>query len=86
MLTVLESLLETNQAQSEMIADILGAATQETGPSPVADALAAVVAQVQLLNENQAAMIAQMVALPDAIGQQFAASLSGWSDPTTPQE
>ncbi len=86
MLTVLESLLETNQAQSEMIADILGAATQETGPSPVADALAAVVAQVQLLNENQAAMIAQMVALPDAIGQQFAASLSGWSGPTAPHE
>jgi hypothetical protein len=86
MLAVLESLLETNQAHSEMIADILGAATQEPGPSPVADALAAVVAQVQLLNENQAAMIAQMAGLPDAIGQQFAASLSGWSGPTAPHE
>ena len=40
-LAVLNELLETNRAQSEMLADILGAASQEAGPSPVAEALEA---------------------------------------------
>jgi len=52
-LAVLNALLETNQAQSEMLADVLGAATQDAGPSPLAQALEALAAQVQQMDENQ---------------------------------
>jgi CII-binding regulator of phage lambda lysogenization HflD len=81
-LTVLNALLETNQAQSEMLADILGAASQDTGPSPVAEALEALAAQVQQMNENQTSLIAQVAELPEAIGRQFEASLKDWSTAT----
>ena len=74
-LTILNSLLETNQAQTEMLAEILGAAQQEPGPSPVAEALEALVAAVQQLAENQAMLIAQVTELPEAIGRQFEISL-----------
>ena len=50
MLTVLNDLLEANLAQSEMLADILGAATQDTGPSPVAEALQALAGEVQRMD------------------------------------
>ena len=79
---VLNALLETNQAQSEMLADILGAATQDAGPSPVAQALAALAAQVQQMDENQTSLIAQVAGLPEAIGRQFEASLKDWSTAT----
>lgn len=78
-LAVLNALLETNQAQSEMLADILVAASQETGPSPVAQAVAALAAQLQQMDENQMSLIAHVVDLPEAIGQQFEASLKDWS-------
>jgi hypothetical protein len=81
-LTVLNALLETNQAQSEMLADILGAASQEAGPSPVAQALEALAAQVQQMDENQTSLIAQVAELPEAIGRQFEASLKDWSTAT----
>ena len=78
-LAVLNALLETNLAQSEMLADILGAASQEAGPSPVADALEGLAAQIQQLDENQTSLIAQMAELPEAIGAQFEASLKDWA-------
>jgi uncharacterized protein YhaN len=81
-LAVLNALLETNQVQSEMLADILGAATQDAGPSPVAQALAALAAQVQQMDENQTSLIAQVAGLPEAIGRQFEASLKDWSTAT----
>ena len=78
-LAVLNALLETSQAQSEMLADILGAATQDAGPSPVVQALEALAAQVQQMDENQTSLIAQVAELPEAIGRQFEASLKDWS-------
>ena len=81
-LAVLNALLETNQAQSEMLADILGAASQEAGPSPVAQALEALAAQVQQMDENQTSLIAQVAELPEAIGRQFETSLKDWSTAT----
>ena len=81
-LTVLNALLETNQAQSEMLADILGAATQDAGPSPVAEALEALAAHIKLMDENQTSLIAQVAELPEAIGRQFEASLKDWSTAT----
>ena len=78
-LSVLTALLETNQAQSEMLAEILGAASQEAGPSPVAQALKALVAQVQQLDENQTSLIARVAELPEAVGRQFETSLEDWS-------
>jgi hypothetical protein len=74
-LTVLNQLLETNQAQSEMLAEILGAASQEAGPSPVAQALETLGAIVERLAENQATLIAHVAELPEAIGRQFETSL-----------
>jgi hypothetical protein len=74
-LLVVGQLLETNRAQSEMLADILAAATQETGPSPVAEALEALAAQVQQMDANQASLITLVAALPEAIGQQFETGL-----------
>jgi hypothetical protein len=59
-----------------MLADILGAATQEAGPSPVAEALNALVAQVQQLDENQTALIVHLTELSEAMGRQFEASLT----------
>ena len=76
-LAVLNLLLETNAAQSEMLADILRAATPDTGPSPVAEALQALEMQVQQMDETQALLIAQMVELPAAIDSQFEISLRG---------
>ena len=85
-LAVLNALLETNQAQSEMLADILGAASQEAGPSPVAHALEALAAQVQQMDENQTSLIAQVAELPEAIGRQFEASLKDWSAATATKQ
>ena len=85
-LAVLNALLETNQAQSEMLADILGAATQDAGPSPVAEALGALAAQVQQMDENQTSLIAQVAELPEAIGRQFEASLQDWSAATATKQ
>ena len=65
-----------------MLADILGAATQDAGPSPVAQALAALAAQVQQMDETQTSLIAQVAGLPEAIGRQFEASLKDWSTAT----
>ena len=74
-LTVLDALLETNQAQAEMLADILKAASQEAGPSPVAEALRALVAVIERVDENQTTLIARVAELPEAIGRQLEASL-----------
>jgi hypothetical protein len=74
-LAVLNALLETNKAQSEMLAEILGAASQDTGPSPVADALNALVSMVERMDENQIALITGVTELPEAIGRQFEACL-----------
>ena len=79
MLKVLNDLLEANLAQSEMLADILGAATVDNGPSPVAEALQALAAQVQQMDETQTSLIARMAELPAAIGSQFEISLKDWS-------
>ena len=78
-LAVLNALLETNQAQSEMLAEILGAASQEAGPSPVAEALEALIAAIERLDENQTILIARVIELPEAIGGQIEASLLGLS-------
>jgi hypothetical protein len=74
-LTVLDALLETSQAQSEMLAEILGAASQEAGPSPVAQALEALVAVIERLDQNQTTLIARIAELPEAIGSEIVASL-----------
>jgi hypothetical protein len=74
-LTMLDALLETNQAQSEMLAEILGAASQEAGPSPVAQAREALVAVIERLDQNQTTLIARITELPEAIGGQIVASL-----------
>ena len=79
MLTVLNDLLEANLAQSEMLADILGAATVDNGPSPVAEALQALAAQVQQMDETQTSLIARMAELPAAIGSQFEINLKEWT-------
>jgi vacuolar-type H+-ATPase subunit I/STV1 len=84
-LAVLNKLLETSQAQSEMLAEILGAASEEAGPSPVAQALEALAARVQQMDENQTSLIALVAALPEAIGRQFETSLKDWSATTVPQ-
>jgi hypothetical protein len=81
-LAVLNHLLEANHAQSEMLAEILGVASQDAGPSPVAQALEALAAQVQQMDENQTSLIAQVAGLPEAIGRQFEASLKDWSTAT----
>ena len=81
-LTVLGLLLETNQAQSEMLTEILGAASQEAGPSPVAEALEALAMRVRDMDNSQAVLIERVVELPLAIGQQFEESLRTWSTPT----
>jgi len=78
-LAVLNELLETSRAQSEMLADILGAASQEAGPSPVAEALEALAAQVRQMDENQTSLLALVAELPEAVGRQFEISLKDWS-------
>ena len=78
-LAVLNKLLETSQAQSEMLAEILGAASEEAGPSPVAQALEALAARVERMDANQASLIALVADLPEAIGQQFETGLTAWS-------
>jgi vacuolar-type H+-ATPase subunit I/STV1 len=78
-LAVLNQLLEANQAQSEMLTDILEAASEDAGPSPVAEALDSLAAQVQQLDENQTSLIAQMAELPEAVGRQFETSLKDFS-------
>ena len=78
-LTALNVLLETNRAQSEMLAEILGAATQDAGPSPVAVALEALATQVRQMDENQTSLIALVAELPEAVGRQFETSLKDWS-------
>lgn len=78
-LVVLNALLETNQAQSEMLSEILGAASQEAGPSPVAKALEALVAQIERLDEHQTDLITRVTELPEAVGRQFEVSLKEWS-------
>jgi hypothetical protein len=84
-LAVLQTLLETNQAQSEMLADILAAASEDAGPSPVAEALEALVAQIQRLDENQTNLIALVAELPEAIGRQFEISLKATAAVTPAQ-
>ena len=74
-LTILGLLLETNQAQSEMLTEILGAASQEAGPSPVAEALEVLAMRVRDMDNRQAVLIERVAELPLAIGQQFAESL-----------
>jgi hypothetical protein len=78
-LAVLNDLLETNRAQSEMLADILGAASQEAGPSPVAEALELLAAQVRQMDENQTSLLALVAELPEAVGRQFEIGLKDWS-------
>ena len=78
-LAVLNHLLETNHAQSEMLAEILGVASQDAGPSPVAQALEALAAQVQQMDQNQTSLISRVAELPEAIGRQFEANLKDWS-------
>ena len=84
-LTVLNVLLETSRAQSEMLAEILGAASQDAGPSPVAVALEALAAQVRKMDENQTSLIALVAELPEAVGRQFETSLKDWTTATTTQ-
>ncbi len=78
-LAVLNALLETNRAQSEMLADILDAASEEAGPSPIADALEALAAQVRHMDENQTSLLALVTDLPEAVGRQFEIGLREWS-------
>ncbi len=81
-LAVLNELLAANLAQTEMLAEILGAASQEAAPSPVAAALEVLAARIRQLDENQVALITRVTELPAAVGEQFAASLKEWSTTT----
>ena len=74
-LTALNLLIDSQGTHTEMLAEILGAAAQEAGPSPVAEALEALCGQVGHMDLNQAALIANVMGLPVAIGQQFEAAL-----------
>jgi hypothetical protein len=78
-LAVLSELLATNQAQSEILADILAAASEEAGPSPVAEALEVIAARVRQMEENQTRLITLVADLPEAVGRQFEISLNDWS-------
>ena len=76
-LAVLNLLLEANEAQTEMLGEILAAAAQEAEPSPIADRLEALCAQVQRMDESQVTLIEAVGELPKAIGEALAASLAG---------
>jgi len=84
-LAVLNELLAANQAQSEMLADVLAAASEEAGPSPVAQALEALAARMQQMDANQTSLITLVADLPGAVGQQFETSLKDWSTAATTQ-
>jgi hypothetical protein len=75
-LTVLNALLETSQTHTEMLADILGAAAQDTGPSPVAQALDALTMQVRRVDENQTVLIIRLSELPEVLGRQLEQSIT----------
>jgi DNA repair exonuclease SbcCD ATPase subunit len=75
MLAVLGQLLDVNQTQSEMLAEIMTAASQDAGPSPVGEALEALATSIRELDEHQALLITHVTELPDAIGKQFEISL-----------
>jgi hypothetical protein len=78
-LAVLNELLAANQAQSEMLEEILAAASEEAGPSPVAEALVVLATRVRQMEENQTNLIALVAELPEAVGRQFEISLKDWS-------
>jgi DNA-directed RNA polymerase sigma subunit (sigma70/sigma32) len=84
-LAVLNELLAANQAQSEMLADILAAASQEAGPSPIAQALEVLANRVRQIEENQTRLIALVAELPEAVGRQFETSLRDWSTAAAPR-
>jgi N-methylhydantoinase B/oxoprolinase/acetone carboxylase alpha subunit len=75
MLTVLTRLVETSEAQTEMLAEILGAARQEAGPSETAQQLAALIAAVQENSRAIESMAEQLGALPVEVGAEIANAL-----------
>ncbi len=79
MLAVLNRLVEITEAQSEMLAEVLGAAKAEPGPSPVAIQLEALTAAVNVNTELMRSMSEQLDELPEAIG-----GVIGGTAPTRP--
>jgi hypothetical protein len=79
LLATLTALLAANEAQSEMLGEILRAARQEDGPSEVAQHLEALTAAVRHGAETVEALAAQMIALPEEIGAAIARSMPGAS-------
>jgi hypothetical protein len=77
MLTVLTRLVETSEAQTEMLAEILGAARQETGPSETAAQLAALIAAVQENSRVIESVAEQIGSLPAEVGAEIASALAG---------
>jgi prefoldin subunit 5 len=74
-LATLTAVLAANEAQSEMLAEILRAARQEEGPSEVAQQLESLVAAVRLSTETIEFLAEQMAALPGEIGAAVARGL-----------
>jgi len=72
LLATLAALLAANEAQSEMLGEILRAARQEDGPSEVARQLEALIAAVRQGTETIDSLAEQMAALPGAIGAAIA--------------
>ncbi|MBB3175226.1 hypothetical protein FHR90_003080 [Endobacter medicaginis] len=66
---ILRVMVDTQGAQSEMLAQILGAAIAPPGPSPVAEALRALAERVDANTAAIGEMAAVMEGLPAAIGE-----------------
>jgi ABC-type transporter Mla subunit MlaD len=64
-------MLDTLGAHTEMLAEILGAARQEQGPSEVAEALEQLTAAVQQNNDTIEALGTVLTALPGEIGAEI---------------
>ena len=75
MLAILSRMVESADAQTEMLADILRAATQEAGPSEAAPAIAALASAVRENTEAVRAIAAQMAELPGEIGAEVARAM-----------
>jgi uncharacterized coiled-coil protein SlyX len=78
LIAILTRLSEDLRTQSEMLAEILGAATGDPGPSPVAEALIALNDAVRENTEAVAGMADNLAALPaefaDTIAQAIGAT------------
>lgn len=74
---VLTLLVETNEAQSEMLAEILAAARQDQGPSETAQQLDVLTVAIRQNSDVIQGLAQQMAALPTEIGAEVARAMPG---------